>query len=425
MFWTNCGVKLKKSFLGKFIFFSLSLIFFAACATTKNNLPEQIQEPQSEQEIVEPTFQTENLKSENEKTEIGSIKLLFAGDIMAHEENLRLLDYNKIWKDVDEYIHSFDLAFANIEAPMDETKEPSTYPNFNMPKAYAQAAINAGFSVFSLSNNHTNDQGASGIKETIAASKALTLENAENGTSLYFAGLKESAEADFTYHLIEKNGWKILFLPITELLNRPNASDYVNFVRPDEKDRKKFIEYCKALREENPCDLFVLSIHTSEPEYKRSVTKKQENFYMELLDCGVDILWANHAHIIKDRKFVFDSKTGRQKIIMFANGNTISGQRRAPELDSKNPKSERDNTGDGLLYQVTFTKNAEGLPQISFAKPFYITTYINTANEFLLKPLDTDFINYLYDIPRKSWAEYITRRKKITEESTKDYIIWQ
>ena len=131
------------------------------------------------------------------------------------------------------------------------------------------------------------------------------------------------------------------------------------------------------------------------------------------------------THILSKTENSFNSQTGSQKLIMFANGNTISGQRRAPELESKNPNSERDNTGDGLLYEVIFTKTDDEIPQITFAKPHYITTYINTAKDFILKPLDDNFVNYLYSIPRKNWAEYITRRKKITEESTKDYIIWQ
>ena len=351
---------------------------------------------------------------------------MFGGDIMAHTNNLRLSDYNKIWTEVSDYISSFDLAFANIEAPMDTSKDPSSYPNFNMPKEYVQAAIDAGFNVFSLCNNHTNDQGLTGIKESMKTSENLIKENKTAGRDVYFAGLKNGEDADITYCLIEKNGWKILFLPITELLNRPSHSSYINFIKPEEESRKEFITSCKNLRAQNECDLFILSVHTAEPEYTRKITSEQETFYLDLLDAGADVVWANHAHIIKDRKFIFNSKDKSQKLIMFANGNTISGQRPSPSLDSKNPNTERDNTGDGLLYEVTFSrKSMEEAPEITYAHPFYITTYINTADEFLIRPLNDKFIKYLYSVPRKSWAEYITRRKSITEESTKDYIIWQ
>ena len=126
----------------------------------------------------------------------------------------------------------------------------------------------------------------------------------------------------------------------------------------------------------------------------------------------------------KNRKVVVDTVHNRDKLIMYANGNTISGQRTKPELTSKNPTGERDNTGDGLLYKVTLKKN-KGSVKLLKAEPMFITTYINTANEFVVKPLNQDFVDYLNDVPRANWAKYIERRIKINEETTKDLIEWQ
>lgn len=368
--------------------------------------------------------ETESIeKQENDLDK--SITLLFGGDIMAHTQNYNISEYKKIWNDVEDIIQPADLAFANIEAPIDTTKKASSWPNFNMTYNYVKAAINAGFDVFSLCNNHTNDQYLTGIKETQKTTANYIEEFKEKHNEVYFSGLKNSSKDDYSYNLIEKNGWKILFLPITELLNRPDYSEYINFVRPDSTSRSRFIEYCNNLRKENPCDLFILSVHTSEPEYTRVITEKQNQYYMDLLEAGVDILWANHAHIIKDRKIVYNSKTGKQKVIMYANGNTISGQRTAPALTSQNPIGERDNTGDGLLYEITFTKNNDSIPEITNVVPHFITTYINTANEFIIKKLNQNFVNYLYEVSRKDWAEYIKRRIKINDEATKDIKIWQ
>ena len=144
-----------------------------------------------------------------------------------------------------------------------------------------------------------------------------------------------------------------------------------------------------------------------------------------MLNAGVDVVWANHAHIIKDRKVIVDTKENRDKIIMYANGNTISAQRRNPDLSSKNPNGEWDNTGDGLLYKVTLKKDNKGSVKIQKAEPFFITTYINTANEFVIKPLNQDFVDYLYEVPRNNWAKYIERRIKINQDATKDLIEWQ
>ena len=400
-------------------------------------------------EIVSKTSETKDLRKEKQvqnppETEIlqekvvlaetddkdesdDEIKLLFAGDIMAHTNNYHISSFDKIWRDVKYLIDGNDLVFANIEAPVDTTKPVSSYPNFNMPQNYVQAAVDAGFNVFSLCNNHSNDQYLDGIKETLKTVDRICEQTAKNATSrsLYFSGLKNSKESEFSYNIIEKSGWKILFLPMTELLNRPDFSEYINYIKTDDASRNEFIDYVKKLREKNPCTIFILSFHTAEPEYTRNISSRQEKFYKELIKNGVDIIWANHAHIIKNRKIIVDTETNCDKLIMYANGNTISGQRRNPDLTSKNPNGERDNTGDGLFYKVTLKKDNNGSVKIKKCEPIFITTYINTANEFVLKPLNQDFVNYLYSVPRTNWAKYIERRININQEATKDLIEWQ
>ena len=384
----------------------------------------QVQNP-PETEILQEKVVLAETDDKDEPND--EIKLLFAGDIMAHTNNYHISSFDKIWRDVKYLIDGNDLVFANIEAPIDTTKPVSNYPNFNMPQNYVQAAVDAGFNVFSLCNNHSNDQYLDGIKETLKTVDRICEQAAKNATprSLYFSGLKNSKESEFSYNIIEKSGWKILFLPMTELLNRPDFSEYINYIKTDDVSRNEFIDYVKKLREKNPCTVFILSFHTAEPEYTRNITSRQEKFYKELIKNGVDIIWANHAHIIKNRKIIVDTETNCDKLIMYANGNTISGQRRNPDLTSKNPNGERDNTGDGLFYKVTLKKDNNGSVKIKKCEPIFITTYINTANEFVLKPLNQDFVNYLYSVPRTNWAKYIERRININQEATKDLIEWQ
>ncbi|MBR1640481.1 MAG: CapA family protein [Treponema sp.] len=411
----------------KFILHTLALILFTAlffsCATSKLS-----EEKNQEAEAPSPTPQITDEDKES------FLSITFAGDIMAHTPNHKISSYDKIWKDVKQYIEDSDLALANIESPIDRTKEVASYPNFNLPESYVQAAIDAGFDAFSLANNHSNDQGASGIAQTIITSEDLVKKNEAKGKQVYFSGLRKSTEESYSYNLIEKKGWKILFLPVTEILNYPYKNQCINFVHHTEKERKEFIEFCKKLRKENPCDLFIISMHANEPEYTRNITRHQKEYYHALLEV-CDVVWANHAHIIKDREIVRDEKTGRDKLIMYANGNTISAQRTRPELDSKNPIGERDNTGDGLLYQVTFSKSSkkcynengecEEAVKITSAKPIFITTYINTAWEFVIKPLNQEFVDYLQEAGRSDWKQYIERRIKINNEYTKDITTWQ
>ena len=53
--------------------------------------------------------------------------------------------------------------WINQETLCSDTLAPSTYPSFSTPGDCARALYRAGVRVFSLSNNHTYDKGASGI----------------------------------------------------------------------------------------------------------------------------------------------------------------------------------------------------------------------------------------------------------------------
>lgn len=401
-----------------------SLFLFFSCGTT--SVETEPERKVIEEEIIEEVQAVEEAIPLPTSQDNNTISLLFAGDIMAHSVNYVISDYPKIWRDVKYLIEPCDLAFANIEAPIDDTRKPHTYPNFNMPQAFVEAAVDAGFDVFSLCNNHTNDQGLGGIKETMKTVQRLVDRSKERNENIYFSGLKDGKKAEITYNFIEQKGWKILFIPITEILNQPAHSEYINYIENSEAAHNAFAKKVKELREKHTCDLLVVSIHAYEAEYIRTIPEARDNFYMQLLQAGVDIVWANHAHIIKDRKYVFYHETNSQKVIMYANGNTISGQRTKPDFNSSNPIGERDNTGDGLMVKLTFKKQENGNPPTLInSENFFITTYINTANEYVVKPLNQDFVNYLWDVPRANWARYITRRIDINKKYTKDIILWQ
>lgn len=412
-----------KLFIRKNLLFIFTSIFLFSCASSSNVSSENL-ENSTTNLIQTPSLPSENIDHKNDVlNDEKTISLLFAGDIMAHSVNFNMKDYNKIWTDVKDVISAADLSFANLEAPVDSTKKAQNYPNFNMPISYVKACVESGFDVFSLCNNHSNDQGKSGISETLTSLSKIRDEQLINDNLIYFSGLKVKETESFTFNTIYKNGFKIIFLPITEILNRPDSKEFINYVAPVKEKRNQFINFCKNLKQKEKCDLFILSVHANDTEYTRDVTENQEKWYMQLLDCGIDIIWANHAHIIKDRKIVID-KNGAQKIIMYANGNTISGQRTNPNFTEKNVDLERDNTGDGLLYLVELKKSPNKI-QIKKITPIFITTYINTAWEFVVKKLDDNFINYLKGVPRKNWADYMEKRKKLNEKITKDIIVWQ
>ncbi|MDY4153053.1 MAG: CapA family protein [Treponema sp.] len=362
--------------------------------------------------------ETDNLLK-TKSQEIQTLSLLFLGDIMAHAENFKMQDFNKIWTEVKPIFSKCDFVFGNIESPVDDRRPFSSYPEFNMKNSYPKAMIDAGINVFSLANNHTNDQKIDGILQTF-----LWAETNENSNKIYFSGIKNIPNSEITYKIIEYNSWRIIFCAITEILNQNIGKEYINFVNYTEQGRNDFIKTVNNIRHLNESDIFILSIHSNETEYVKDVKESRKKYYHSLLENGVDVIWANHPHIVRERELIGDKNSKKiKKIILYGNGNTISGQRRNPQF--KNPENSRDNTGDSLMFFADFSKDLQtGETYISRTKPYYITTYINTAWNFVIKNLDEDFINYLEENNRSDWKEYIKKRKEITEQ-TKETIIWQ
>lgn len=361
---------------------------------------------------------------ETEKTEEPErLTLLFAGDIMAHRANYSMKNYSKIWKDIKPLVSGADFSFANIEAPVNKNLPFSPYPDFNMQPSYPEAAIDAGFNVFSLVNNHTNDKGLEGINETREWGKKIEEDSKLSERPVYFCGINKSPGEKISYKIIRKGNWKILFVAVTEILNRPDYRSYLNYVVASKKNWEEFSEYLVQIRKENPCDLMILSIHSDEAEYILPAEQKRKSYYRSLISKGVDVIWSNHPHIVREREFFGENETKLLKnAIIYGNGNTISGQRWEP--DFKNPENPRDDTGDGMILKLVFQKNSRQETSIEKIETHFITTYINTAWEFVIKFLDDDFIRYLEDIGRTEWAEYIQARKKITE-NIKETTIWQ
>ena len=348
------------------------------------------------------------------------IRIMFAGDIMQHKPNYAYGNFDAIWEAVRSDISACSLAVANLETPVDASRPYDTYPNFNTHPEYVQAAIDAGFNVFSTANNHSNDQGLEGIQATRAYFEKLRKETKDSSRPIYESGLKDSSSS-YSYEFIEKDGWKILFLAVTEILNRPSYSSYINYVEANGKARREFTSYLTRLREENPCDIFVLSFHCAEEEYVQAITGDHKKPYHDFLNAGVDVVLANHPHVAKDWELVQNAEKGTSKLIFYAMGNTISAQRTSPSFSA--PDTNRDYTGEGYMAEVRFEKTLNGI-RIANINPILITTYIRTDGMFVIKKLDDDFINYLRENGRSTWAKYMEERRTLMEK-TKGILTWQ
>lgn len=350
------------------------------------------------------------------------LKFSFIGDIMAHDVNFMMKDFSVMYENVAEYLLSDDLTFGNLEFPIDNSLPYSTYPNFNVHNEYVEAVINAGVDVFSLANNHSNDQGSGGVMATIDSVKMLQrkYDKAEH-RKIYFSGLRQTAFDGLDVQIICKNNLRIAFVSVTEVLNIYNESRHkVQFYYYNKEYRREFTEKVAEIKNRTKCDLFVLSVHTAEPEYVRKTTDLRKEYFRGLAESGADIIWAHHPHVVQAwEKYITQDK--REVLIMYSMGNFISGQRY--RMNYKNPGAFREYTGDSYILKVAVSRGWYNKKFEYKLVPIQITTKVDySAAQIKLYEFNEAFIDGLESDKLK---DYYRIRFNLMKEQLGEILPWE
>ena len=240
----------------------------------------------------------------------------------------------------------------------------------------------------------------------------------DESKKIYFAGIKEKSSNDFTYQIIEKNGFKILFVAFTEVYNSPSYRSWFDTHGTTDENRKELLKKITTLKKEHTPDIFVLSVHCEEPEYVRTVTERRKDFYYKLLDAGVDIIWANHPHVSQEWEVIKSDKTPyKTKYIMYSVGNFVSGQRY--RRNYQEPESTREYTGDSFLFQIKFVKNNKIIYSDTI-NPILITNHTDNYGNTYIKVLNQDFIDSLKTQDKKYYQKRLELMNQIEGKT-----IWQ
>ncbi|MBT3273347.1 MAG: CapA family protein [Spirochaetales bacterium] len=289
------------------------------------------------------------------------LRLLFAGDIMAHDVNYTRQPYTNIYTGIREATWDADLSFANLEFVFDPAKPPSGYPRFNAPVSYVTAAIEGGFNVFSIANNHSLDLGAQAAINSLAEIEKLAEDH-----QIFYNGLNKSESTRFDPTFFELGGMKVGFLAITSFLNWLRVDHSVNVV-PFYDNAAEDELVARVRRESGKVNLFILSYHGG-IEYRTEPVLRKKQFFLRLISAGVDIIWSHHPHVVQPWETVQTNEG--DKLILYSTGNFISGQTwgLGPESES----TERKGTGDSALYKVVYEsrKGAKGVKRIQSVPVF-------------------------------------------------------
>jgi len=224
------------------------------------------------------------------------IMVLGVGDMMigTNYPSDRYLPKNNgrdIFKGVSKIINKADIAFGNLEGTLltgkgeiKKCSDPKKCYAFKSPDNYVENYKNAGFDIVSIANNHINDFGEIGRKNTQRVLK-------ENG--IYFSGTIEKPYTIFT-----KDSIKYGFASFSPNKGTIQINNY--------KQAKEIISYLDSI-----CDIVIVSFHggAEGTDYNR-VTRTREYFLGEdrgnpyefsrlVIDNGADIVFGHGPHVVR------------------------------------------------------------------------------------------------------------------------------
>ncbi|HLO58674.1 MAG TPA: CapA family protein [Bacteroidales bacterium] len=249
------------------------------------------------------------------------LKLVFAGDIMGHDEqitgawvdSLKKYDYEPTFRYVKPYIEQADIAVANLEVTLAGPPYKG-YPQFSSPDDLALAARDAGFDVFIQANNHALDRGSKGFMRTLMMLDSLKISHT--------GAFRDSLERARNYPLfVEKNGIRLAMLNYTYGTNGLVIEKPYIINRIDTAVIRKDLD---RARQANP-DYVIVTLHWGE-EYQRAENATQQRLAAFIFKHGADIIIGSHPHVIQPiRNYSTDST--RLKMVVFSQGNYVSNQR--------------------------------------------------------------------------------------------------
>ena len=206
-------------------------------------------------------------------------------------------DYAYPFRNVISYLEADDATFINLEGPLTDEGNPMEKKHaFRGPEAFVNILTENSIEFASLANNHTNDYGDVGYRNTQKVLDQADIPYVERDASCLMTlegGLKIGVYGMVYYQL-------------------------------DAADMKQEIQ---ALRDQG-AELVIVAPHWgNEGSYR--ATEKQKEIGRAAIDAGADIVWGSHPHVLQPIEEYNDG------VIYYSLGNFSFGGNTAPrDLDS-------------------------------------------------------------------------------------------
>ncbi|MGO9310342.1 MAG: CapA family protein [Spirochaetia bacterium] len=326
------------------------------------------------------------------------LRLTFVGDIMGHDVNYAMQDFHDIYGAVKDVFQSSDLAFANLELPLDPSRPASGYPSFNGTPAYLAAAVDSGIDLFSLANNHAFDGGEEGIFQTIRSLEEARLRSLR---PFAYSGTRGNPHKPFGAETLNVKGIRVGFIAVAQFLNEPDQGRYVHVV--DFSSPTQVEAFLSLVRSIAPrYDLFIVSYH-GDREYVQEPAPQKVALFRQLLEAGAHIVVGHHPHVVQGYDVV--SAAGVQRLAAYSLGNFISGM--TWRLGPADMQGMIAATGESYMLVVDVRCDSGGC-SVQDLEPIPIATYANERAEMVVARM-SDLADGTVKVS-PAWQAYYSRR---------------
>ena len=251
-------------------------------------------------------------------------RLVFIGDIMAHDKQLEAASGDKGYDFAPQFRRILPLFYdalvvGNLETVFAGEESGFTgYPEFNTPDALAEALVDAGVHAVTLANNHILDRREWGAARTL---------DVLDDVGLLWTGIVRNADDLNRPLTVDYEGFKIVFLNYTYGSNWPptknaaSADVLLNIISPETVAAG--LAEAKVL---SP-DLTVACFHWGN-EYVFEPTKRDRDIAALCFENGVDLIIGTHPHVLQPIEV--RSADERPRLVVWSLGNFVSNQRTLP-----------------------------------------------------------------------------------------------
>jgi hypothetical protein len=269
-----------------------------------------------------------------------TIVVAASGDLLLHTRVLQFAqanaggdgyDFDPMFAEIAPLISAADLALCHLEVPLSaDNSVISDFPIFSGPRQIIGAAARAGYDGCSTASNHSLDQGATGVFDTLSV-----FDDEGVGQS----GMARSAAEAATPPIYDAAGVAVGHLSYTYGLNgMPLPEPWMaNLIDPD-----RILADAAALRARG-AEVVVVSMHWGN-EYQHEPSAEQLEL-AEVLTASPDIdaIIGGHVHVVQPIDRV------NTKPVVYGMGNSLSNQ--------MDPVVRQ----DGMIVYLTFTETAPGV----------------------------------------------------------------